>query len=642
MKKCILVFTFFFFSKYISAQEFIKMIDDTSYGFAVRILPTNDNGWVIFSLDSLRLTKFDKCGVNEWSKKYELPNFYHGVYDFIKTSNDGFAILTRNEVNQNIHSSLVTRINPQGDILWSKSYEDSFFTQVPYTINTDIQGNFYIYSNTQPTGGGTGYNHITKINPSGNIIWSKDYDRGGTWGGAIYTSDNGLLYRTGSIYVKLDSNGNVQWATFAGSVDYYFAPIEVSDGYITNFANYPGSSIYFQKLDLNGNVLGGGSKVMNYDGIPPHMRKHPNGNIAGVFNKYISGKRYPVIIEFDKDLNVVASGSLNLQDAFVVDVNYLTDGTPLITGIIDNSKVFYAKLDKNYKSSCDTAVSEIIFNTANLFQQIENINYWNFGLKTVSKTFPYTDIPVSEITLCTSPKSLKLPDDTMLCNNFTLDLQNIFNYSFDHYQWNTGQSTSEITINKPGKYWLNTFDDCVNGIYTDTIVIDTIETVIADLGNDVTECENKILTLKSATCDSCIYSWSTGERNDSVQISSTGNYWLEINNKGCTSSDTVSLDFVKCECDLYVPNSFTPNNDGKNETFGPVFYCDMESYDLTVYDRWGKMIFNSDNNEISWNGKLNGRNVPEGIYIYLLNYTPVLKGKSTEKISKTGTVAVIN
>ncbi|MGL5888839.1 MAG: gliding motility-associated C-terminal domain-containing protein, partial [Bacteroidia bacterium] len=75
---------------------------------------------------------------------------------------------------------------------------------------------------------------------------------------------------------------------------------------------------------------------------------------------------------------------------------------------------------------------------------------------------------------------------------------------------------------------------------------------------------------------------------------------------GCTdiTSDSVCIDL---EATLFVPNAFTPNGDGVNDMFFPQgIGIDPAQYEFWIFDRWGNMIFFSDNLNLGWDGKANG------------------------------------
>jgi gliding motility-associated-like protein len=89
---------------------------------------------------------------------------------------------------------------------------------------------------------------------------------------------------------------------------------------------------------------------------------------------------------------------------------------------------------------------------------------------------------------------------------------------------------------------------------------------------------------------------------------------------------------------VFFPNAFTPNGDNINDLFAPVFSFVPETYHLIIQDRWGRILFESDDYLKKWDGKdLNGDPVTAGSYIfYLTARTPA--GKN---ITKTGQVLVI-
>jgi gliding motility-associated-like protein len=87
---------------------------------------------------------------------------------------------------------------------------------------------------------------------------------------------------------------------------------------------------------------------------------------------------------------------------------------------------------------------------------------------------------------------------------------------------------------------------------------------------------------------------------------------------------------------IYVPNSFTPNNDGLNDTFG-VSGEAIQKFDMQIYNRWGDLIFESANASQKWDGTFKGSKVPEGIYVYKISAS----GISGKNIKKDGTVTVI-
>ena len=124
------------------------------------------------------------------------------------------------------------------------------------------------------------------------------------------------------------------------------------------------------------------------------------------------------------------------------------------------------------------------------------------------------------------------------------------------------------------------------------------------------------------------WDWSFGDGGRSVEqnplhaYSDTGSYTMELIVEtafGCM--DTISYT-VKVEPNFtfYIPNSFTPNTDGVNEYFfGMGEY--ISSYQMEIYDRWGELIFQSNDMERKWDGTYRGKQVQQGQYVYKFRVT---------------------
>jgi len=85
---------------------------------------------------------------------------------------------------------------------------------------------------------------------------------------------------------------------------------------------------------------------------------------------------------------------------------------------------------------------------------------------------------------------------------------------------------------------------------------------------------------------------------------------------GCKYSDET---LVLVEGSLYIPNAFTPNGDGINDFFGPEAK-DVTRFSLKIFNRWGEVIFTSNNLKNSWDGTFKGKTAQNDVYVYQLNY----------------------
>ena len=87
---------------------------------------------------------------------------------------------------------------------------------------------------------------------------------------------------------------------------------------------------------------------------------------------------------------------------------------------------------------------------------------------------------------------------------------------------------------------------------------------------------------------------------------------------------------------LYIPNAFTPNGDGLNETFGPVGQR-VDYYSMVIFNRWGQLIFESNDINDQWDGTYKGERVQTDTYVYKIFAT----GEESGVFKKYGKITVV-
>lgn len=113
---------------------------------------------------------------------------------------------------------------------------------------------------------------------------------------------------------------------------------------------------------------------------------------------------------------------------------------------------------------------------------------------------------------------------------------------------------------------------------------------------------------------------TSNEQNPSHKYPVEGKYEIEQiveTEFGCldTSYKTIEVNTVST---LYIPNSFTPNDDGVNDEFQAIG-IGIREFDMIIYNRWGDRIYTSDNINMRWDGKFNSEPVKEDTYFYIVN-----------------------
>lgn len=97
-----------------------------------------------------------------------------------------------------------------------------------------------------------------------------------------------------------------------------------------------------------------------------------------------------------------------------------------------------------------------------------------------------------------------------------------------------------------------------------------------------------------------------------------------------------------CACQFYVPNAFSPNQDGYNDVFLPNVSsnCGIQSYQIRIFNRWGGLVFETNEVQQGWDGKIKGTPAPQGAYFYTIQYAEPGDG-TPEVLTLAGEVALL-
>jgi len=244
-----------------------------------------------------------------------------------------------------------------------------------------------------------------------------------------------------------------------------------------------------------------------------------------------------------------------------------------------------------------------------------------------------------EVVLDSIP-AIFLGADTALCFNEPHQLNALLNDPDATYLWSTGTEdpTLDVFLNESAAYSVEVTNVCGTGsaaIYVEYSLIP--ENIFAD---DYELCFGIPFELDVSFIEGD-YTWKGGSSAPTTQIPSPGFYWVTIeDDDGCWEiSDTTYVNVISCECPVWLPNSFTPNNDGNNDVYAPVFECAPYDYNLDIYDRWGAIIYTMKDPSESWNGRIAGEDLRDGIYAFQLFYRETYDGIP---IIKIGHILLLN
>lgn len=303
----------------------------------------------------------------------------------------------------------------------------------------------------------------------------------------------------------------------------------------------------------------------------------------------------------------------------------------------------------------DVAVSHLLDATTNLPGPGFNF-LWTTGATTgtiIANSFGTFGVVVTDqITNCSTVgtthiiATLKanpdLGEDGVICEGQLINLDPKNSIPGYIYTWNTGATTATINVFETGTYWVQL--DASNGTCTgliDTIVLDPGVLPVVQLGEDLYPCIGQQVNLLNNASDfpGTTYEWQDGTKGGSYEVTKTGTYEVEATNQCGSVVDQVFIEFQDCS-NVYVPTAFTPNGDGKNDTFYPKSDQEFTEYGFWVYDRWGRLLFKTNTPNFGWNGTFDGDPVANGVYIWRISYVSTFQDVGN-RIEKVGEVTLI-
>jgi len=214
--------------------------------------------------------------------------------------------------------------------------------------------------------------------------------------------------------------------------------------------------------------------------------------------------------------------------------------------------------------------------------------------------------------------------DTAICKGSTLILDadfgnGIYNWVADPPQRDDQNQTKQSTyyVYAPGMY--SVVAQVGQCIYKDSLQVTFNDSLDLNIGRDTTLCigEAFVLHVKTNAND---FAWQDGSVALNYSVGDSGIYQVIAKN-GC-GSDTAAVHITRktCACELTLPNAFTPNNDGLNDSFRPLHPCNMSEFLLRIFDRYGTLVYQTNDFGHGWNGTYNGMPADNGTFVWMASY----------------------
>lgn len=259
-------------------------------------------------------------------------------------------------------------------------------------------------------------------------------------------------------------------------------------------------------------------------------------------------------------------------------------------------------------------------------------NVANFAFNTVGQS----TVLITAVNKCGTRNSIRnvnvrpLPlvdagNDTTICKGIEVDLTTTTGNNYLYYWYDEAGligNTNPFLVNPPvtTTYVIRTTSfgnlACES---KDTVTVFVEQPIILPI-DTLQLCKGKEINLIPDSTG-ITYSWNIGSADPIITVNDSGWYSVNIEQIGklCALIDSFKVDLISCYEPFTVPTVFTPNSDGFNDFYLPITTFNYDDFEFFIYNRWGQLVFKTQNPFFSWNGTdmNSGNALPDGTYFFL-------------------------
>ena len=208
--------------------------------------------------------------------------------------------------------------------------------------------------------------------------------------------------------------------------------------------------------------------------------------------------------------------------------------------------------------------------------------------------------------------TINLGDDVTRCKGDTVTIGSPFPRSV--YRWSNGSTDEYIDVLTTGTYSVTVTNFC--GSVSDAINVSFADLSEYELQEEIYLCRGLASEI-SAGAENASYEWSNGQTTESIMVVEPGTYTVAVRDVCGNEKIGEVIVHKPLDPEHLIPNSFTPNKDGRNETFGTQMKPgDSEYFWFRVFDQWGQTMFDTHDPLSHWDGS----DAAVGTYTYQLWY----------------------
>lgn len=320
-----------------------------------------------------------------------------------------------------------------------------------------------------------------------------------------------------------------------------------------------------------------------------------------------------------------SNSSTEITDEICSNYDYQLNGFNILSSDFNGELVYYDTLLLTNATGCDSIVAlelKILPKKSTAMQKYACLEYtWNGETYTQSGDY---------FRIFTSSDGC----DSVVTLHLELDSPGIYEFEntvCGYYVWDGD------TLWQSGDYerhYISMFS-CDSIVKMHLTVIDTMLTLTT---SNPDFCNTGEATLTASGLNFDNFSWNTGETSHSIEVASSGRYSVTASNEIC--EHTLSIEVPYCELKFLLPNAITPGNrDGNNDEFSlsEQLKGQIDDFRIVIYNRYGAVVFKSDDKNFVWDGRVNGDVFVNNVYNYVIECTSMI-GKPYRK---TGSIVVL-
>lgn len=592
------------FSLNLSAQNgFVKTFGEPGENQdfpSLAILPNGNIAIAGSSDNKATISLLDPEGAPIWTKKYSFgtsPTYFSNV---APANDDNIVVVFYAQVNTNTSISGVCKINQNGGLLWCTSIRHNIVQPFLFKIISAKNGGYLAmgYTDSHPTLGRY-YDIVQKLDEDGNLVWSNSQVYQGNFT-SVAEHPSGDVYAVGnfvngweSTISKYSPSGTLIWNRHL-SGDNLDRPNLWSVLTLPNdrllVAGYMDSALTIRNLliastDADGNFLWGKTyDLAGQTSLITKLIRLADGNVLAVCGDYADANGNQVVLlkisPTDGTLIWAKQFDAFGKSDFLYDIAPKSDGGYVAVGKTRNTvnrlDLLFLSLDQHFSAGV-CCPPDISVEAKNY--PMQSVNY---PVDPDNQQFSTESVPLasSDFTYV----------ETQFCQPVQLD----------------------FTL-------------------SDSIICPS-------------ECVRFELSGPTAGVN---YDWDFGggvpnpQNPDEICFFNIGQFAVTLiaTKELCEEYRQTQPLKVRSLNDAF-PNAFTPNGDGINDTYKPLFFCPVITTNFKIYSRWGEKVFETQDPADAWDGKINGKEAPSDVYVWQVEYEAYRDGQQ-QLIMEKGSVALL-